>query len=159
MNIEYLTEVVNNPVLDGFKNRPLSIEKIEKLEKKYNKGKEFPKAFREFLFLAGDFNNFAFDDLGEGLDKLQEIANKELDRTNQKVDRPFFAFDVYDSCYSVIFLDETNDDPNVYHIDVYGAKEGAVPLVQIPTGGFKENYTFTELVNESIRRVKYNIAF
>ena len=158
MDIEYMIQVKNNPVIN-FKNEPMAISDIEKLEKKYNKGNEFPKAFREFLFLAGDFNNFAFDDLGEGMDKLQEIANKELDRTNQKVDRPFFAFDVYDSCYSVIFLDETNDDPNVYHIDVYGAKEGAVPLVQIPTGGFKENYTFTELVNESIRRVKYNIAF
>lgn len=39
------------------------------------------------------------------------------------------------------------------------AKGGSEALLRIPTGDFKENYTFTELVNESIRRVKNNIPF
>ena len=43
-------------------------------------------------------------------------------------------------------------------IDPFEALEGST-LVSIPKGGFKENYTFTELVNESIRRVKNNISF
>ncbi|MDR6969670.1 hypothetical protein J2X31_003704 [Flavobacterium arsenatis] len=153
MTIQYLNTIVENPVLDGFKNRPLSIEKIVELENKFNKGKEFPKAFREFLFLAGDFNNFAFDDLGEGLGELQNIAKEELESTNQKVDRPFFAFSVYNSCYSVIFLDETEEDPKVYLIMPFLAKGGSQPLIK-PNG-----WNFKALVEEHIHRVKNNIPF
>ena len=131
----------------------MSISNIENLEKKYNEGKEFPKAFREYLYLAGNFNNFGFDDLGEGLNELQNIAKEELQITRQKVDRPFFAFDVYDSQYSVIFFDEIEEGPKVYIINPYGAKEGSEPLIK-PNG-----WIFSELVDENIRRVKNNIAF
>lgn len=130
------------------------ISEIEELESKYNQGKEFPQAFREFLFLAGENNNFAFDDLGEGLDELQNIAKEDMDFAGQKLDRPFFAFSVLDSMYSVILLDETEEDPKVYLLMPFLAKGGSEPLLKVPTGGFKENYTFTELVNESIHRVK-----
>lgn len=158
MEIKYLHQVVENPTLEGFTNRKLSTEKIEELETKFNAGKEFPLAFREFLYLAGDFNNFGFDDLGKGLDEFQNFALKEIKAAGQKVDRPFFAFDVYDSVYSVIFLDETEEDPKVYFISPFLAAEGFWPLIKVPEGGFKENYTFTELVNESIRRCKYNLG-
>ena len=157
MTIEYLTYVRENPILRGFKNEPMPLAEIAKLELKYNKGKEFPKAFREFLYLAGAFNNFAFDDI-DGLEELQQYAKEDLEKTKQKVIKPFFTFNVYDAEYTSLFLDETAEDPKVYIIDPFGAKEGK-PLIRIPTGGFKENYTFTELVNESIRRVKNNIAF
>ncbi|KAA5533897.1 hypothetical protein [Paenimyroides baculatum] len=86
------------------------------------------------------------------------MAKDHLERTGQKMDKPFFAFKVYDAQYSVIFLNETNEDPKVYIMNPYEAKDGG-DLVRIPTGGFKDNYTFTELVNESIRRVKNNIPF
>ena len=152
MNIEYMVQVKNNPVLN-FKNEPMAISDIEKLEKKYNKGKEFPKAFREFLFLAGNFNNFGFDDLGEGLDALQELAKEELEMAGQKVDKPFFAFSVYNSCYSVIFLDETKEDPKVYLIMPFLAEGGSEPLMR-PNG-----WEFTALINEHIHRVKNNIPF
>lgn len=147
-----MKQVQENPILDGFKNKGFSVDKIEDLEQKYNEGKEFPKSFREFLFLAGDFNNVAFD-LIDVFEELQKLANEELKMIGQKVDIPFFAFSVYDSQYSVIFLDETNEDPKVYLIDPYGAKEGSEQLIR-PNG-----WIFSELVNESIRRVKNNIAF
>mgnify|MGYP006191799177 CR=1 FL=1 len=89
MIIEYLKQVVENPFMDGFTNRPLSIQKIEELEEKFNDGRVFPKAFREYLYLAGDFNNFAFDDLGENLADFQDKAGKDLEIAGQKVDRPF----------------------------------------------------------------------
>jgi hypothetical protein len=152
MNIEYMVQVKNNPVIN-FKNEPMVISDIEKLEKKYNKGKEFPKAFREFLFLAGNFNNFGFDDLGEGLDSLQELAKEELEMAGQKVDKPFFAFDVYNSQYSVIFLDENKEDPKVYLISPFLAKGGEMPLIK------PNDWEFTALVNEHIHRVKNNIPF
>lgn len=155
MTIQYLTKVVENPVLEGFKNRSLSIEKIEKLEKKYNKGKEFPKAFREYLFLAGDFNNFAFDDLGEGLDELQVLAKEELEITGAKIDRPFFVFNQLTGCeyFTFIYLDENIEDPKTYVCSPYYKSTKDEEFIK------HNGFTFTELVNESIHRVKNNIPF
>jgi|SRR5690606_3298201 len=153
MNIEYMTQVKENSKLRSFVNRGLSIEKIKHLELKYNKGEEFPKAFREYLFLAGDFHNGAFDDLGEGLEQLQEYAKEDMETAGQMVNKPFFAFDVLDSMYSVILLDETNEDPKVYLLMPFLAKGGSEPLLK-PNG-----WDFTALVNEGIRRVKHNISF
>ncbi len=151
MEIKYLEVVRNNPRINRFVNEPMTITEIEALEQIYNEGNKFPQAFREYLFLAGNFNNFTFDDLGEGLDGLQKMAYEELDSTEQKVDRPFFAFDVYNSQYSVIFLDETKEDPEVFLISPYLAKEGSQPLIK-PT-----NWIFSKLVAEGVRRKKYNI--
>ena len=142
MEIKYLEVVRNNPRLNGFTNRPLTITQIEALEQTYNEGNKFPQAFREYLFLAGDFNNFTFDDLGEGLDELQKIAYNELNRTGQAVNRPFFAFDVYNSQYSVIFLDETKEDPEVFLVSPYLAKGGSEPLIK------SANWIFSKLVAE-----------
>lgn len=152
MNIEYMTKVKENPKINNFVNRGFSEEKILKIESKYNKGKKLPKAFREFLFLAGDFNNFGFDDI-DGIIELQELAKEELEMAGQKVDKPFFAFSVYNSCYSVIFLDEAKEDPKVYLIMPFLAEGGSEPLVR-PNG-----WEFTALVNEHIHRVKNNIPF
>jgi len=160
MEIKFMTEVQKNMKIERkrFPNVGLTIAKIEELEMKFNEGLKFPKAFREFLFLAGDNNNFGFDDLGKGLDEFQNFALKEIKAAGQKVDRPFFAFNVYDSQYHVIFLDETEEDPKVYLISPFLAAEGTSSLVKIPTGGFKENFTFVEFVNESVRRSKYNLG-
>ncbi len=153
MTIQYLQKIVENPVLNRWINRPLPIEKIEELEAKFNDGRMFPKAFREYLYLAGDFNNFGFDDLGETLTDFQDIAVKDLEFTEQKVFRPFFAFDVFNSQYSVIFLDESEDDPAVYLISPFLAKRGTVPLVK------RNGWMFSSLVNESIYRAKNNMPF
>lgn len=152
MTIEYMTKLKENPKINDFINRGFSEEKIKEIELKYNDGKKFPKAIREFLFLAGDFNNFGFDDI-EGIVELQELAKEELEMTNQKVGKPFFAFSVYNSCYSVIFLDEKKEDPKVYLIMPFLAKGGSEPLIK-PNG-----WEFTALVNEHIHRVKNNIPF
>ena len=160
MKIELMIYLKNNLNLPNTvaKSEGLKINEIEKLEQKYNNKKKFPKAFREYLFLAGEYFNGGFDTLGEGLDQLQKYVIEDLEKTKKTVDKPFFAFHVYDGLYSVILLDETNEDPKVYMIDPFEALERST-LVSIPKGGFKENYTFTELVNESIRRVKNNISF
>ncbi|MDR6516087.1 hypothetical protein [Chryseobacterium camelliae] len=152
MNIEYVTQIKENVKLRSFINRGFSIDKIEQIESKYNHGKEFPKAFREFLFLAGDFNNFGFDDI-DGIEALQEYAKEDMEMAEQTLNRPFFAFDVLDSMYSVILLDEINADPKVYLLMPFLAKGGSQPLMK-PNG-----WNFTDLVNENIRRVKNDISF
>lgn len=52
----------------------VSLDKIKQLEQKFNQGIELPKAFREFLFLAGDFNNFGFDDIQFNIKFFQKIS-------------------------------------------------------------------------------------
>ena len=76
-----------------------------------------------------------------------------LEQVGEKIERPFFAFDVYNSQYSVVFLDEDEEDPKVYLISPFLAKGGKVPLIKA------NGFIFSDLVNESIRRVKNNIAF
>ncbi len=152
MTIEYLTQMKENPKINNFVNRGFSEDKIKEIELKYNSGIEFPKAFREFLYLGGDFNNVAFDDI-DGILQLQDLAKEELEMAEQKVEKPFFAFSVYNSQYSVIFLNETNPDPKVYLISPFLAIDNVVQLIE-PNG-----WNFTALVNESIRRIKNNIPF
>ncbi|WP_294310475.1 hypothetical protein [uncultured Chryseobacterium sp.] len=152
MTIQYLTQVKENPILRGFKNEQMTMSEIAKLELKYNNGNQFSKAFREFLFLAGEFNNFAFD-LIDGIEELQEYAKEDMEIAGQILNKPFFAFDVLDSIYSVILLDEINPDPKVYLLMPFLAKGGSEPLLK-PNG-----WDFTALVNENIRRVKNNISF
>lgn len=91
--------------------------------------------------MAGDFNNFGFDDI-DGIIELQELAKEELQMAGQKVDKPFFAFDVYNSQYSEIFLDETKEDPKVYLVSPFLAKGGEMPLIK------PNNWEFTALVNK-----------
>lgn len=155
MNIELMANLKKNLKLPNTvaKSAGLSITEIENLERKYNQEKEFPRAFREYLFLAGDYFNGGFDTLGEGLDELQNIAKEDMDFAGQQLDRPFFAFDVLDSMYSVILLDEIEENPKVYLLMPFLAKGGSQPLLK------SNSWNFTELVNESIRRVKNNIAF
>ncbi|MGO4707781.1 hypothetical protein AB4Y90_01450 [Chryseobacterium sp. 2TAF14] len=50
MTIQYLTKVIENPVLEVLKNRTLSIEKIEKLEKNIIRVKNFQKPLENIYF-------------------------------------------------------------------------------------------------------------
>lgn len=152
MNIEYLLQTKENPSLNGFINKGFSLDKIKKIEQTFNAGKEFPKAFREFLFLAGDFNNWGFDDI-EGIVELQQYAKEDLEMAGQKITKPFFAFSVLDSTYNIILLDEAGSNPKVYLLMPFLAQEGSQPLLKA------NNWNFSELINESIRRIKNNIPF
>lgn len=147
MEIKYLKSVEQHPTLDGFTNRGLSIEQIRELEDKFNNGKPFPKAFQEYLFLAGDFNNIAFDS-PQGLDSLQDEVKRALRAYDKTVDRPYFAFDVIDWNFMVILLDESAEDPKVYLCEPGRAKRNGEPVLRDP------EYSFTEIVNEHIKRIK-----
>lgn len=157
MNIELMVNLKNNLSLPNTvaKSEGLSISEIEKLEKKYNKGKVFPKAFREYLFLAGEYFNGGFDTLGEGLDELQELAKEELGVTGAKINRPFFVFDQLTGCeyFVFIYLDEDEDDPKTYVCSPYYKSTKDEEFIK------HNGFTFTKLVNEHIHRVKDNIPF
>ncbi|MFM2387931.1 MAG: hypothetical protein RL660_2688, partial [Bacteroidota bacterium] len=57
MEIKILKKVAANPIVDGFKNRGMSLQEIAKLEQLYNHGRAFPQCLREYLYLAGEFSN------------------------------------------------------------------------------------------------------
>jgi len=154
MNIKIMKNLEQNLYIKNTvsKSQGLEIGEIMNLETNYNKGNSFPKALKEFLYLAGYNFNGGFDYI-EGIEELQEMAKEELSQVGENIERPFFAFDVYNSQYSVIFLDEDDEDPKVYLVSPFLAKGGKVPLIKL------NGFIFSDLVNESIRRVKNNIPF
>lgn len=153
MEIKFLNEIVNNPNLKkSWKNIGLTMEAIQELETKYNGGIPFPVAIREFLFLAGEDNTIGFD-IHDNISHLQKRAKENLDYCKQKIDRPFFAFDQLVDCeqFTFVYLDEDQNDPDVYLALPYYVEYGD-PLIQR-----YEEYTFSSLVNEHIRRIKNDL--
>jgi len=150
MEIQYLKEMKKHPTILGFTNRGLPMTEIESLEQKYNTGKPFPKAFREFLFLAGDFDNtgIQFDDF----DYLQEGSRDTLKHANKEIKRPFFAFDHINDCehFGFFYLDDKDDDPKVYVCHPYDKNRDLVT---------HHGFTFSSLINEAIRRRLNNLSF
>ncbi|WP_196885401.1 hypothetical protein [Aureivirga sp. CE67] len=120
MEIKYLKIVEENPNIGISANIGFSIEKIELIEQKYNNGKKFPQALREFLYLAGDYNGFGFD-TSEGIEDLQEKAKKIFSKYGNHIGRPYFVVSKLNGLdtISFIYLDTNEEDPFVYHCDPY----------------------------------------
>ncbi|WP_046744275.1 hypothetical protein [Kordia zhangzhouensis] len=150
MEIEYMQQMVKNPKLYGFVNEGMNLEEIKHLESVYNYENRFPKAFREYLYLGGNFSNIPFDDWGKGFEAMQKRMLKDLADENQSTERPFFAFDNTADCYLFIYLDEEVEDPNVY-VFIPFAETFDMEFIK-PNG-----YTFSEFVNETIHRIKNDI--
>ncbi|HNF48266.1 MAG TPA: SMI1/KNR4 family protein [Chitinophagales bacterium] len=117
MELIYMNKLKNMPQIYNRNNRGLTVLQIEELEKKYNNGNPFPKAYREFLVIAGEYPNLGAHYDAPGYDWMQEEARNELEECNKTIDRPFFVIDQLDGCtqFSFIYLDETDEDPKVYH--------------------------------------------
>ncbi len=131
---------------------PMSLVEISELEIKFNQGSNFPKAFREYLFLAGKWS-------GEGVvnndfEDIREDCDEDMEYWGYSLDRPYFVFDQLDSQYSIFYLDDDKEDPLIYILHPSGKKEGMYPLVRSNHMG-----TFTQLIDEAIHRVKNNIPF
>jgi hypothetical protein len=146
MEITYLTQ------LSTFNERPfpnegLSMEQIRDLQEKFNKGKRFPKAFEEYLFIAGEYNNVAYDS-PDGLEELQEEVKVALESYGQTIDRPYFAFHSVDWNFLAILLDETDEDPKVYVFEPGVAKKTGSPVIRYA------EFTLSKNINERIRRIK-----
>jgi len=146
MEITYLTQ------LSTFNERPfpnegLSMEQIQDLRAKFNNGKPFPKAFEEYLYLAGTYNNIAFDG-PDTLEELQHELAQVMEDFHKKIDRPWFAFHEQELHYLIIFLDETNDDPTCYICSPNDDKVFGDKFIS------EAGYTFVTIVNETIRRLK-----
>ncbi|MCB0514952.1 MAG: hypothetical protein R2798_02165 [Chitinophagales bacterium] len=154
MEIKILKQMESTPKLNGWVNKGLTIEEIQDLETLYNQGNLFPTALREFLFLAGNFPNIGFG-LHDNIWRLQQRAREGLADYELEITRPFFAFDHLDSCssFTLVYLDENQEDPDVYTATPYLIEDFGEPFIN----RYKD-YTFSSLVNEHIYRIKRGYA-
>ncbi|MCT4664216.1 MAG: hypothetical protein N4A45_03155 [Flavobacteriales bacterium] len=154
MEIKYMQQLRDNPNLAPSigRRKGINLSQIQELETKYNNGNKFPKAFREYLFLAGIMGNTGVVD--EDFDDLFEDCEEDMETWGNKLERPFFVFDRLDSQYSIFFLDEQNEDPDVYIFNASWDSEDSDPLLKKSFTG-----TFSNLINEAIYRIKNDIPF
>ncbi len=117
MIIKYLKKLKDH-TFDGERVVGLPLNKIEDLEAEFNNSSPFPTAFREFLFLGGEDAKVYLDILD--FEEMQQLAEKQLKKYGQTIDRPFFVVDQLDGCnqFSFIYLDEQEEDPDVYFCNV-----------------------------------------
>jgi len=150
MQIKYLKQLESVDQVGNIAPRePMTLDEITSLEEKFNSSNEFPIAFREYLFLAGKWGGTGVID--DDFEEIREECDEDLEYTGYTLERPFFVFDKLDGQYSIFFLDEDKEDPDVYILYPSGAYEGHEPLLR------DVKYTFSKMINDSIYRAKNNI--
>ena len=113
MELKYLQKLKDNPSLNPrIKIEGLGKDKIQELESHYNRGDKFPLAFREYLFLAGVRSGTGVVD--NDFEELREDCEEDLEYCGYSMERPYFVFDRLDDIYSIFFLDEDKEDPDIY---------------------------------------------
>ncbi len=154
MELQYMQQLKDTPNLIGeswAENKPITNKEIKSLENKYNEGSEFPLAFKEFLLVAGKNNGLDVVVIEEDFEELREDCEESLEYTGYTMDRPYFVFDQLDGQYSIFFLDEDKEDPEVYILFPTGAYGSGEPFLR------DVKYTFSKMINDAIYRVKNNI--
>ncbi len=155
MEIHYMQKLRDNPNIGMRYNiEGLHENQIKVLEIKYNQGKKFPLAFREYLHLGGEKGGTGVvdNDFDYVFDNMRELA----EYTNDKLNRPFFVFDEHSGFFKIFFLDEHKEDPDIYIYTPGGDRDIDSELVTLKRAN---NYTFSGLINEAIRRIKNDIPF
>ena len=133
MEIQYLKKLKKNSKIGSQKIIGVTENEIQKVEKKFNI--IFPKAYREFLLLAGKYiGNLPLYDTANledlAADWHQEIMWEVLESTNAKKDikHPFWMFAESNGCEQFAFFYlEDGEDPIVHTVD-YGWEEYTVEI-------------------------------
>ena len=115
MEIVYLKELKNNPVMSGITRNfpivPVTEVEIIQLEQLYNSGNPFPTALKELLHLAGGSCYVLDYGLNETQQQLQEFVRAEMLDEGRVITRPFYVIDVYNALdqFLFVYLDEGNN--------------------------------------------------
>jgi len=133
MSIEILKNLEANPKMwpnnsESFSNEPMLLSEIENLEQLHNNGNPFPKALREWMFLAG---NYCWV-LGGGAIETQTFLRNKLSYFGLEITRPFIVFHAYGGAFDFVYLDEGEEDPKFYQGEDYTEPEvigGTTPLI------------------------------
>ena len=145
-----MQQLKDNPnLLRRAKLKGLNEDDVITLEAKFNDKKTFPLSFREYLLVGGIIGGTGVVD--NDFEELREDCEESLENCGYTVDRPYFVFDRLDGVYSIFFLDEEKQDPDIYILHPSGAYEGLEPFLK------DVKYTFSKMVNDAIYRKKNNI--
>jgi len=122
MEIKYLKKLKENLKIGSEKSKGVSIDEIKKVEDKFSI--EFPTAYKEFLYLAGEYSgNLPIMDTADletiSSDWHQEMMWEELQDTGTKIDRPFWLLAESNDCeiFYFFYLDEEKADPVVHMVN------------------------------------------
>ncbi len=145
--LKYLEENFEEIKKEGLPTKATSIEKIREMELALlGEGKQFPKAFREYLFLMG---NYAPLDIGisdEWLVKGSIVIKEDLKKRGKEITRPIVIISSLDGrCYGIIYLDE-GDDPQPWNCSInkaYDSDDGEI-IWKMPFS------KFSEMINDSV---------
>jgi hypothetical protein len=130
MEISFLQKMKEHPKPRKSMNRDrgLSLDKIETLEIEINNGNLFPKAYREYLFLGGDYNSLglsiAFEESKswEDIPAIKRVATVEMQKQKLSIERPYSILHYYDDDgFIFIYLDE-GDNPQPYIFEPFPLK-------------------------------------
>ncbi|KFF28066.1 SMI1/KNR4 family protein [Chryseobacterium vrystaatense] len=151
MEIKYLKKLKNNPTINRRTIKGISEDAIKKVEKKLNI--KFPDAYKEFLFLAGDYTgglrlaegNSSIDILVK--DDVRKRLEKSMEEFQIPINKPFWAISEKDGFQQFFFfyLHEGTENPSVW-FTTYGEGDDD-PNVLI-----KLNDTFSQFIDELIDR-------
>ena len=129
----------------------ISEEAIEKVENELNV--KFPKAYKEFLILAGEGVGFGFGNAIDhafdwAVEDFQQNMQELLDEFKVNLQKKHWAFTSFNSESFDFFYLDGNDDPIVYLFDPYTTRE--VKDVSLPKGVTKSYDKFSDYVNACI---------
>ncbi|WP_460220380.1 SMI1/KNR4 family protein [Psychroserpens sp. MEBiC05023] len=127
MIIEYLKSMKNNPKPNkGLSEmRGLTLERIIELELELNQGNPFPKVYREYLYLGGEFNALGLQTLADG-DNGGDIlishnyVNSFLAKNRiNTLERPYVVLHLYDDNGFIFCYTDEGDNPKTYIFEPY----------------------------------------
>jgi len=111
---------------------------------------KFPIAYKEFLFLAGEYTGYLT--LLEGISSIEEFADKEfkeyfkekfLDLFNFNETRPYWIFTQGSQAFFFFYLDENTEDPEVWKVEFYEIGKHELSKLE-------ERSRFSEFINDVV---------
>lgn len=132
----------------------LSDAEIGQMELEMNNGLPFPKAYREFLFLGGEFSTIQLNHYGKITPKGTEKFRIGLKKRKVNMVRPFAILDVLDGqCGTFIYLDE-GDNPRPRNCSLHEAYDSDDDEI-IWNTPFK---TFSEMIDKDVYLAENNLG-
>ena len=149
MEIKYLTKLKETPRIGSWEIEGISEEKIIDLENQLKI--KLPLAFKEYLFLAGEFENIltGWDRGFDNLDYYQEEVLASMQNVNLHL-KPFFVFATYGNDQALFFFLDEGDNPPVYAYDemkIHKDEQGNKVFYK------KTKNSFVELIEKHIEQV------
>ncbi len=151
MELQYLQKLKETPKVEFFSQVIEGISEQEIADFEQQLGINFPTAYKEFLYLAGDYPGYLT--LLEGESGIKELANPkfiEFFEYNKKlggvsIQRPYWAFSTGSDGFLFFYLDEQTEDPKVWLCDWDFGDVEIIPY---------EDFTFSQYINSVIDHSK-----